>query len=99
MFPIAKIAFLFKLSSLLKPTTQMKTMEFELSLRVAAPSLKVKWRLPPLCFTFGRGAKYLLGNHTVIEQGKSGKILEHSRLYFTQMNDIFVIIIVEKSKS
>ena len=76
----------------------MKTMEFELSLRVAAPSPKVKWRLPPLCFTFGRGEKYLLGNHTVIEQGKSGQILDHSRLYFTQMNDIFVIIIVEKSK-
>ena len=79
----------------------MKTMEFELSLRVAAPSLpkgKIGGSLP-FCFTFGRGAKYLLGNHTVIEQGKSGQILDHSRLYFTQMNDIFVIIIVEKSKS
>ena len=78
----------------------MKTMEFELSLCVAAPSLpKGEMEAPPLCFTFGRGAKYLLGNHTVIERGKSGQILDHSRLYFTQMNDIFVIIIVEKSKS
>ena len=58
MFPIAKIAFLFKLSSLLKPTTQMKTMEFELSLRVAAPSLpKGEMEAPSPLFHLWQGSK------------------------------------------